>query len=64
MRLKNILALIGLGVVIYVLVKYVLPVIFHITMGILSIAFYVVIILLVLIVGFYLIGRISRRKKR
>ncbi|HOU85303.1 MAG TPA: hypothetical protein PLA54_11505 [Spirochaetota bacterium] len=63
MKFKNILTLTGLAVLVYVLLKYIIPAIFSIAITLFWIVIYAAAIIVVFGILFYIFGKVSRKRR-
>lgn len=63
MKFKNILTLTGLAVLVYVLLKYIIPAIFSIAITFFWIVIYAAAIIIVFGILFYIFGKVSRKRR-
>lgn len=63
MKFKNILTLTGLVVLVYVLLKYIIPAVFSIAITLFWIIIYAAAIIIIIGIFFYIFGKVSRRRR-
>ncbi len=63
MKFKNILTLTGLVVLVYVLLKYIIPAVFSIAITLFWIIIYAAAIIIIIGILFYIFGKVSRRRR-
>ena len=63
MKFKNILTLTGLVVLVYVLLKYIIPAVFSIAITLFWIIIYAAAIIVIIGILFYIFGKVSRRRR-
>ncbi|MBP8083777.1 MAG: hypothetical protein KAZ87_11310 [Spirochaetes bacterium] len=63
MKFRNILTLTGLAVLIYVLLKYIIPAVFSIAITLFWIVIYAAAIIVIFGIIFYIFGKVSRKRK-